>query len=243
MNCVTSSSPRKGITHYPSLAQHPIPSPSFTRHPRLSMLCLHPRFDIEISHKWSFKASTNYAAMPSRHVSPSQRKFPLDFMWLDGPSCWRSFIYLLSCRWWNTRDYKKVLTSTNSCVTFVHGNETYIFWLSFACSLHFGASASGLLFLPFHPVLEWLWITQRNSPRNIRNIMSLLLYNNINNLRAYPKPVFLPCRSRRRHFPAGVSQTRSSVYPQSTKFLFQLSLLYYQSARTFITVYPHNDFP
>lgn len=171
--------------------------------------------------------------MPSQHVPPSQRKFPLDFMWLDGPSCWRSLIYLLSCRWWNTRDFKKCLqsfSSTSPRDMFVYKYK--ILLLSFSCSLHFYDSASGLLFLPFHSVLKWLWITLWYSLRNIRSIMSLLPYNNINNLRVYPKPVLFPCRRSRIHFPAGASQTRSSVNGRSTRFLFQPYCRYYQSLST-----------
>lgn len=60
--------------------------------------------------------------------------------------------------------------------------------------------------------------------------MSLSPYNNIHNLRVYPKPVSLQCRRRLIHFPAGATQTRSSVNGQSTRFPpFQPYCRYYQS--------------
>lgn len=59
--------------------------------------------------------------------------------------------------------------------------------------------------------------------------MSLSPHNNINNLRVYPKPVFLLCRSGLIHFLGGAAQTRSSVSGQYTRFPFRSYRRYYQS--------------
>lgn len=109
MNCVISSSPTTGLRTVHllrSILFRALPSHAM---PADSTLCLHLHFNIKFWHELSFKPSTTNAVMPSQHVPPSQRKFPLDFKWLDGPSRWRSLIYLLSCRWWNTHVFKKVL--------------------------------------------------------------------------------------------------------------------------------------
>ena len=117
-NCVISSSPTPGLRTihllrsilFRALPSHAIPADS--------TLCLHLRFCCCCCCCCFFKHSnsgtsshpdggTTTAVTQSLRVSPSQRKFPLDFMWLLGPSRWRSLIYLLSCRWWNTHDLKK----------------------------------------------------------------------------------------------------------------------------------------
>lgn len=167
--------------------------------------------------------------MPSLHVPPSQRKFPLDFMWLVGASRWRSLIYLLSCRWWNTHDLKSVQNPFHQQdpASRLPAN-TRLSFSFFHYSLHFYDGACGLLLSPIHPAQERLWITWY-SLRNIRSIMSLWPYNNINNLRVYPKHVSLSCRSSLIHFSTGAPHSRSSVNGQSTRLPFQLYCRYYQS--------------
>lgn len=59
--------------------------------------------------------------------------------------------------------------------------------------------------------------------------MSLSPYNNINNLRVYPKPVSLPCRRSLVCFLAGAAQIRSSVNGQSTRFPIRSYCRYYLS--------------
>lgn len=62
------------ITHDLSLAQHPIPSPSFTRHPRRSTGLFTPRFQRRNRAQVRLRGGKS-----NRAVMPSQRKFPPDF--------------------------------------------------------------------------------------------------------------------------------------------------------------------
>lgn len=67
------------ITHYPSLAQHPIPSSPFTRQPNDSSMFVYIHiFHIKITQKPRFTRFLNNIAMTEPCVSYSQRKFPLD---------------------------------------------------------------------------------------------------------------------------------------------------------------------
>lgn len=90
------------ITHCPSLAQHPIPSSSFTRHP----FRLHALFT---SSFLSLKPGPSQVADREKHDTVAARstiaaEIPTG---LHVACRWRSLIYLLSCRWWNIPCFTK----------------------------------------------------------------------------------------------------------------------------------------
>lgn len=67
------------ITHYPSLAQHPIPSSPFTRQPSDSPMFVYILiFPIKITQIPRFTPCSNGNVVTEPCVSYSRRKFPLD---------------------------------------------------------------------------------------------------------------------------------------------------------------------
>lgn len=131
----------------------------------------------------------------SQHVRVSWRKFPLDFTRLVGPALWRSLIYLLSCRWWNARDFSSKVYKAS----FINKYRTFVFVAIWNFHVSYSPHFTNIEFL-FYICMKIAQTRLAINPtvihflRKIRNDMSLSRYNNINNLRVYYKPVCLLCR-------------------------------------------------
>lgn len=159
MNCVISSSPTTGLRTVHllrSILFRALPSHAM---PADSTLCLHLHFNVKFWPQWSFKPSTTNAVMPSQHVPPSQRKFPLDFKWLDGPSLaltqFNLPVVMSVMKHSRFRKSVKCVSTINPLTT--HSPEnTWLLFLLFYYSLHFFSTVP-LFSSPFH--FEWLWIT------------------------------------------------------------------------------------
>lgn len=127
----------------------------------------------------------------SQHVRVSPRKFPLDFTRLVGPALWRSLIYLLSCRWWNTRDFnfkKWPILSTSTGLLFLSIKNFYLCYSSHFTNIElvlhwYENSFDSTVDKSYGRILHAKYAKMCRSP-----------YNNINNLREYDNPGCLLCR-------------------------------------------------
>lgn len=149
INCVTSPAPHNRITHYPSLAQHPIQrlfldTPSVPH----STLCLRSRFlTIKSAPNSSFASSLTTVSRRVERIQPSQRKFPLDFMWLVGLRA--DAVSFTCCHIDCETSYFREGKSTFNQLHRVFYDSRYGTLISCHHSVHFDSGACGFLILTF----------------------------------------------------------------------------------------------
>lgn len=161
--------------------------------------CLHPRFIVQISHKPSFRASKT---PPSQPLLPSQRKFPVDLMWLVGP---RADAVTFTCchiedetSWFLTKVPLSVISNDSE----LNESRTLVF-LSFRTLFQTPLSFYSYLSIQHSSGYE----LQSGILYAIYAIVPLWTSNNIKYLRVYLKLVSLPCRGSVKPSPAAVTHT------------------------------------
>lgn len=160
MNCVTASSPTTGLRTihllrsilFRALPWHAIPVDT--------TLCLHPHFNLKNSHKLSFGMSTT-TLLRLRGMFNIAAEIPTGFQVACRTSRWRSLIYLLSYRWWSTVILQKYLKPFSPTSSRALARMTVKARLLFSLIILYALTTAplGFLFLPFHPAIQWLWIT------------------------------------------------------------------------------------
>lgn len=136
MNCVTSSSPSKGLRTihllrsilFRALPWHAIPADS--------TLCLHHSF---LTLKSGTSQVSDRAQLRCHAVaacSAIAAEIPTGFHVACRTSRWRSLIYLLSYRWWNIMVWKKSLQPFSPTSPWVLNNCKHGTFILFLYSLH-----------------------------------------------------------------------------------------------------------
>lgn len=149
MNCVTSSSPSKGLRTihllrsilFRALPWHAIPADS--------TLCLHHSFltlksgTSQVSHRALLRCHAVAAC------SAIAAEIPTGFHVACRTSRWRSLIYLLSYRWWNIMVWKKCLQPCSPASPWLLNNCKHGTFILFHYSFHFTAAPLGFFILTF----------------------------------------------------------------------------------------------